>query len=106
MDRLAASELQELFEAEGLAQKIALKEAPPKSGHAGALDSLSAVISDPGSVTLLLLTAWIVSKKVFRIKITNRDPKTGKERTLELNYQQESPTSSVLTTLKVFFAGE
>jgi hypothetical protein len=104
MDRLAAMELQELFDAEGLADQIEITESEIKTGKAGALDALAAVLTDhSSSAMLLLLTSWIVSKKNISIAIVKRDPKTGEERSYKIQYKQEGPVS-VLKQLKSIFS--
>jgi hypothetical protein len=67
MDRLAARELKELFDAEGAAKDLTLEGRKSSTGSAGALDSVVAILSDPDTVKILLLTAWIVSNKKMKL---------------------------------------
>jgi len=104
MDRLAAGELQELFDAEDLSERIVLTEPETKTGRAGALESVAAILADPNSAMLLILTAWIVSKRIIQLEIVKRNSETGEERVMKFKYQQEGPTS-VLKELRAFYTG-
>jgi flagellar biosynthesis protein FlhB len=104
MDRMAAGELEELFETEGIKDEIRLAETEIKTGRAGTLDAVVAIIADHSSSTmLLLLTSWIVSKKSISLAFERQDPKTGEKRIFKLQYKQDGPVS-VLKQLKSIFA--
>jgi hypothetical protein len=105
MDRLAAQELAELFKEEGLEGNISLRMPQAKTGHAQDMGSVAALISDPNSAMLLLLTAWIASKRRFELVISRNDPKTNKDVRFSLKYEQDGATS-VLKALKGFFKGD
>jgi hypothetical protein len=93
MDRLAALELEELFEADGQKSSIQLQSHKSSTGHAGSLDSVAAIVTDPDSIKMLLLTAWIVSNKkmALNIKIGNKQ--------FKFDYSQNG-AKEVLTFLK------
>jgi hypothetical protein len=101
MDRLAAQELAGLFKEEGLEGNISLSTPQAKTGRSQDLGSIAAVISDPNSAMLLLLTAWITSRRRLELAFTRKDPKTNKDVKFSLNYEQDGATS-VLKALKDF----
>jgi hypothetical protein len=96
LDRISALELKELFDEQGSPIRLVEPESVP--GRAGLLQGLQLVIEHSDYVPLLL-TAWLISRKQAKLKLTRSDRRSGQTKTLELEYSQDGP-ASILKQLK------